>query len=74
MWNTAQTQTRINSAFIKTLQTKLLPYSKVVYFKKHLAYQVQHLWETKFPLPMNVHYHHQTIKLAVGAIVEPLHT
>ena len=31
--------------------------SKAVYFKKHLTYQVEQPWETKFPLPLNIPYH-----------------
>ena len=49
-------------------------HSKKVHFKKHLHYQVQHHWKTKFPLPLNVLYHHLTIKLAVRALVKPLYT
>ena len=48
--------------------------SKVVYFKKHLTYQVYHPLETKFPQPLKVLYCHQTIKAAAGAMTELLHT
>ena len=57
-----------------TNQTFTFINSKVVYVKKHLAYQVYHLEETKFLIPLNVLYRDQTIKLAVGTIAEPLHT
>ena len=52
-------------------KTQFFPVSIV---KKHLAYQVQEAQKTKFPLPLNVSYRHQTIKLAVGAMTEPLYT
>ena len=48
--------------------------NKVVYFKKHLAFKVQHLQQTKFSLPLDVSYCCETIKLAVVAIVELLYT
>ena len=57
-----------------TNQTFTFINSKVVYVKKHLAYQVYHLDKTKFLLPLNVLYRHQTIKLAVGTMAEPLRT
>ena len=47
--------------------------SKVVYFKKHLISSTG-TQETKFPLPLNVSYHGQTIVLGVGAMTEPLYT
>ena len=31
-------------------------------------------WETQFPLPFNVAYHSQTVKLVVGAMAELIHT
>ena len=57
-----------------TNQTFTFINSKVVYVKKHLAYQVYHLEKTKFLLSLNVLYRGQTIKLAVGTMAEPLHT
>ena len=48
--------------------------SKVVYVKKHLAYQVYHLEKTKFLLSLNVLYRNQTINFAVETMAEPLHT
>ena len=48
--------------------------SKVVYFKKHVAYHVQHLQGMKFPLPLHILYRRQTISLPVGVMVEPFHT
>ena len=58
-------------------QLSLFISSTIVYFKKHLPnieYQVQHPQKIKFPLPLNVWYHHQKIKLAIGAIAKPLLT
>ena len=57
-----------------TNQTFTFTNSKVGYVKKHLAYKMYHLEETNFLLPLNVLYRGQTIKLAVGTMVEPLHT
>ena len=57
-----------------TNQTFTFINSKVVYVKKHLAYQVYHLEKTKFLLSLNVLYRGQTIKLAIGTMAEPLHT
>ena len=64
------------STSIKTIQFKLSTISsKVVCFKKRLAYQVsKDPQETKYPQPLNVSYHRQTIKFAVGAVTGPLHT
>ena len=51
-----------------TIQTFNFISSKVVCFKKHLAYQVsKDPQETKYPQPLNVSYRCQTIKFAVGA-------
>ena len=57
-----------------TNQTFTFINSKVVYVKKHLAYQVYQHDETKFLLSLNVLYRGKTIKLAVGTMAEPLHT
>ena len=51
-----------------TNQTFTFISCKVLYFKKHLTYQVLHPQEVKFHLPLNVTYHCHTIKLAVGTI------
>ena len=59
---------------ISANQTFTFISSKVVYFKKHLANQVQHLQGMKFSLPIHIPYRRQTINLAVGAMVEPFHT
>ena len=48
-WNSAYTQKKIISAFMKTLQIKLLTLQA-----GNLANQVQHSQETKFSLPLNV--------------------
>ena len=37
-------------------------------------YQVKHPQEPKFPVPLNVIYHHKTIKLTVELMIEPLRT
>ena len=50
-----------------TNQTFTFINSKIVYVKKHLAYQVYHL-------SLNVLYRGQTIKLAAATMAEPLHT
>ena len=65
-----------NFCFYKyfTNQTFTFISSKVVYVKKHLAYQLYHLEKANFLLPLNILYRGQTIKLAVGTIAEPLHT
>ena len=62
------------SAFIKTQQIKLftLTCGKVVYFKKHLTCIAT--LRNEVPLPLNVLYHCQIIKLAEGAMAEPLQT
>ena len=57
-----------------TNQTFISNSSKVVYFRKHLSCQVQHLQKTTFPLPLNVPYTCKTITFAVGTIAESLHT
>ena len=57
-----------------TNQTFTFINSKVVYVKKHLAYQVYHLEKTKFLLSLNVLYRNQTINFAVETMAEPLHT
>ena len=59
---------------ISTNQTFTFISSKVVYFKKHLAYQAQYLQGMKFSLPLDIPCRRQTINLAVGAMVEPFHT
>ena len=63
-------------SFYKNSTNKILTFvsSKVVYSKKHLAYQVWQPWKTKFPLPIDVLYCPQTIKPAVKAIAESLRT
>ena len=62
--------------FYKNLANQAVSFisSQIVYFRKHLAYQVQDPWETKFLLPLNAPYHRQTIKLVVGTIAEPIHS
>ena len=57
-----------------TIQTLTFISSKIVYFKKYLAYQTLHPSKGKFSLLLNVPYPSQTIKLEVGAMAEPLHT
>ena len=57
-----------------TIQSVTFISSKIVSFQKHLTYQVQDPQEKKFPLPLNGSYCCKTIKLAVGAMMEPLHT
>ena len=39
-----------------TSQTFIFISGKVIYFKKHLIYQVYHPYEAKFPLPLNVRH------------------
>ena len=56
------------------IQTVTFIGRKVVYSKKHLKRQEYEAQETKFPLPLNVSYRRETIKLAVGAMREPIHT
>ena len=58
-----------------TNQTFTFISRKVVYLKNfsNIKYS-KHPLETKFALPLNVPYHGQTIKLAVGAMTEVLHT
>ena len=75
MQSSAHTEKMIVCASIKNLQIKLLLSSptKVVYFKKHLAYQIRNPQKAKFPLPLNVPYHCQIIKPANGTKVQPLH-
>ena len=55
-------------------QTFTLISSKLAYFKKHLPYQVNYSWETKFSLPLNVPYSHQVTKPATGIMTDPHHT
>ena len=72
----AYTQKKIISASIKTLNLYSKPSTAAMkhHFKKHLAYQIKHRYETKFPLPLNVLYRPQTIKLAIKTMAEPLNT
>ena len=42
--------------------------SKIVYFKQHFAYQIQHPQEMKFPLPLDVLHHCQKITFAAGTM------
>ena len=76
MWNFSYMYKRLVFVSIKnsTIQTVTYISRKVVYFKKHLIYQVQDPHETTFPQPLNVSYCCQKIKLAVGAMTEPLRT
>ena len=62
--------------FYKNSAIQTFPFisRKVVYLKKHLAYQVWQISKRKFKLLLNVPYPWQTIKLEVGEMVEPLHT
>ena len=59
---------------ISANQTFTFISSKVVYFKKHFAYQVQHLQGMKFPLQLHIPYKCQAISVPAGVMVEPFHT
>ena len=75
MQNSTYIQKRITTYSINSInQSSTFISSKVFYFKKHPAYQVQHSEKTKFLLALKVPYCCQTIKVAVGTMAEPLHS
>ena len=67
-------QKRIVYASIKTLQIELLPSSAANLFTLRSISHIKYSTLRKCPLLLNVLYHCQTIKFAVGTMEESLHT
>ena len=72
MQNYAYMQEKITS--VKTLQIKLLPLSAAMLFTLRSVLHVKYSLFRKQTAIKSIAYCHQTIKLAVGTIVESLHT
>ena len=76
MQNSTYTQEKIISASVKTLQIKLFLLSPAMLFTLRSACMssIATLVNKVYTAIKNVPYCHQTINLAVGAMVESLHT
>ena len=74
MRNSTYTQEKVISASVKTLQIKIFPLSPTMLFtlRSVCMSRVAPLGNEVSTAIKNVPYRHQTIKFAVGAIMEPL--
>ena len=74
MQNSTYIQKKIISASVKTLQVKLFSSSPAMLFTLRSILHVKYSTFRKQTAIKSIAYCHQTIKLAVGIIVESLHT
>ena len=74
MQNSTYIQKKIISASVKIQQIKLFSLSPAMLFTLRSALHVKYSTFRKQTAIISIAYCHQTIKLAVGTIVESLHT